>query len=55
MVVIDQKIAFMGGLDIGYGRYDNRCHLLVCPDDDIWPGVDFCNYRMVDILEPQKY
>jgi phospholipase D1/2 len=24
MVVIDQKIAFVGGLDIGYGRYDDN-------------------------------
>lgn len=24
MVIIDQKIAFMGGLDIGYGRYDDN-------------------------------
>jgi len=23
MVIIDQKIAFVGGLDIGYGRYDD--------------------------------
>jgi hypothetical protein len=28
MVVIDQKIAFMGGLDLGYGRFDNQKHLL---------------------------
>jgi len=28
MVIIDQKIAFMGGLDLGYGRYDNKNHLL---------------------------
>jgi len=28
MVVIDQKIAFLGGLDIGYGRMDDRNHKL---------------------------
>jgi len=55
MVVIDQKVAFMGGLDIGYGRYDSRQHLLVNPGNDIWPGVDFCNYRVVDITKPQQY
>ncbi len=31
MVVIDQKIAFMGGLDIGYGRMDDSNHLLTDP------------------------
>lgn len=29
MVIVDQKIAFMGGLDIGYGRYDDNSHKLV--------------------------
>ena len=28
MVVIDQKTAFMGGLDICYGRMDDSRHLL---------------------------
>lgn len=28
MVIIDQRIAFMGGLDIGYGRFDDSQHLL---------------------------
>ena len=28
LVIIDQKIAFMGGLDIGYGRMDNNKHAL---------------------------
>lgn len=31
MVVIDQKVAFMGGLDIGYGRFDTNKHLLTNP------------------------
>ena len=53
MVVIDQKIGFMGGLDIGYGRYDSKKHLLTNDKEDIWPGADFCNYRMTDILEPK--
>lgn len=34
MVVIDQKVAFMGGLDIGYGRFDTRKHLLTNPKDE---------------------
>ena len=56
MVIIDQKIGFMGGLDIGYGRFDTKEHLLSNPKDgDIWTGVDFCNYRVTDILKPQLY
>jgi phospholipase D1/2 len=28
MVIIDQAIAYMGGLDIGYGRLDSKLHQL---------------------------
>jgi phospholipase D1/2 len=28
MVIIDQKIGFLGGLDICYGRMDNNKHKL---------------------------
>lgn len=28
MVIVDQQVAFMGGLDIGYGRFDSKMHLL---------------------------
>lgn len=27
-VVVDQELAFVGGLDLCYGRYDDRSHLL---------------------------
>ena len=55
MVVIDQKIGFLGGLDIGYGRFDTQKHLLTDINGEVWPGVDYCNYRTTDILNPQKY
>jgi phosphatidylserine/phosphatidylglycerophosphate/cardiolipin synthase-like enzyme len=28
MIVIDQKIGFMGGLDLGYGRLDSKQHFI---------------------------
>ena len=31
MVVIDQKVGFMGGLDICYGRWDTPDHYLYDP------------------------
>ena len=31
MVVIDQAIAYLGGLDLGYGRFDSKMHLLTDP------------------------
>ncbi|KAL9644876.1 hypothetical protein ABK040_005356 [Willaertia magna] len=27
-LIIDQKIAFIGGLDLAYGRMDDRCHVI---------------------------
>lgn len=32
MVIVDQQVAFMGGLDIGYGRFDSKMHFLTDPD-----------------------
>jgi phospholipase D1/2 len=28
IVVVDQKVGYLGGLDIGYGRFDNKKHSL---------------------------
>jgi phospholipase D1/2 len=53
MVVVDQKVAFLGGLDLGYGRFDSSQHHLSDPTGELWPGVDYCNYRTTDILKPQ--
>jgi len=29
MIVIDQKVAFIGGLDLCYGRWDTQNHQIV--------------------------
>ena len=54
LVIIDQKIGFMGGLDICYGRWDNHKHLLTDPGD-YWDGADYNNFRTKDIYEPRKF
>ncbi|KAG8909645.1 Phospholipase D1 [Tulasnella sp. 408] len=56
MCVIDEAIAFMGGLDLCFGRWDTPQHILV--DDgnmegaegstQIWPGKDYSNARVMD-------
>ncbi|KAG9016332.1 Phospholipase D1 [Tulasnella sp. 427] len=56
MCVIDETIAFMGGLDLCFGRWDTPQHILV--DDgniegadgstQIWPGKDYSNARVMD-------
>nr|CAG8445707.1 3808_t:CDS:10 [Entrophospora candida] len=53
MVVVDCKIAFIGGLDLCFGRYDTHNHELVdwkpnMKDLTIWPGQDYSNPRVKD-------
>ncbi|KAL1961371.1 hypothetical protein VTO42DRAFT_99 [Malbranchea cinnamomea] len=52
-IIIDHKIAFIGGLDACFGRWDMHQHPLadVHPADirdDIFPGQDFNNSRIMD-------
>ncbi|GJE88360.1 phospholipase D1 [Phanerochaete sordida] len=54
LCVIDQAIAFMGGLDACFGRWDTPQHVLVDdpetgdPADHIWTGKDYSNPRVTD-------
>ncbi|KAI0755244.1 phospholipase D [Daedaleopsis nitida] len=55
LCVIDQAIAFMGGLDHCFGRWDTPQHVLIDdpeggPEgtDSIWPGKDYSNPRVGD-------
>ncbi len=52
-IVIDYEVAFIGGLDLCFGRWDIRQHMLsdVHPEgvaDEVWPGQDFNNNRVMD-------
>jgi phospholipase D1/2 len=52
-IVIDYALAFIGGLDLCFGRWDSRQHPLadVHPagvQNEIWPGQDFNNNRIMD-------
>ncbi|CAL1712514.1 unnamed protein product [Somion occarium] len=54
LCVIDQAIAFMGGLDQCFGRWDTPQHVLVDDpeiaetEEPIWPGKDYSNPRVID-------
>ncbi|KAG2010069.1 phospholipase D, variant 2 [Coprinopsis cinerea AmutBmut pab1-1] len=59
LCVIDQTIAFLGGLDICFGRWDTPQHALT--DDtldtdrpEIWPGKDYSNPRVGDFYTLNK-
>jgi len=52
-IVIDYNTAFIGGLDLCFGRWDNHQHQLadVHPAgvaNEMWPGQDFNNNRVMD-------
>lgn len=55
-IVIDYAMAFIGGLDLCFGRWDNHTHPLadVHPEgveNEVWPGQDFNNNRKTDKKE----
>ncbi|CAJ2502101.1 Uu.00g049540.m01.CDS01 [Anthostomella pinea] len=59
-IVIDHAMAFIGGLDLCFGRWDNHQHPLsdVHPEgvaNEIWPGQDFNNNRVMDFQRVEDW
>ncbi|KAJ8593832.1 phospholipase D [Rhizopogon salebrosus TDB-379] len=54
LCVIDETIAFMGGIDLCFGRWDTPQHVIVDDPElsvdktEIWPGKDYSNPRILD-------
>ncbi|XP_031397086.1 phospholipase D zeta 1 isoform X1 [Punica granatum] len=65
LVIVDNEICFIGGLDLCFGRYDNSEHKVGDNPPTIWPGKDYYNPResepnswedaMTDELDRKKY
>ncbi|KAF9378152.1 hypothetical protein CPC16_011439 [Podila verticillata] len=57
--VIDCRLAFIGGLDLCFGRYDSRTHQLSdyhpSGKSAVWPGVDYSNPRIKDFVNVKDY
>ncbi|KAF9351259.1 hypothetical protein BGX26_010701 [Mortierella sp. AD094] len=57
--VIDCSLAFIGGLDPCFGRYDTRTHQLSdyhpSGKGTIWPGQDYNNPRIKDFVNVKDY
>lgn len=57
--VIDCRLAFIGGLDLCFGRYDSRTHQLSdyhpSGEKTIWPGQDYSNPRIKDFVNVKDY
>jgi len=56
-VTIDQEVAFLGGVDITFGRYDDSEYLLRDENREVtemkFPGADYANPRIGDVLHPE--
>ena len=59
LVIIDQKMAFVGGLDLCWGRYDSHKHPIVEEENlthlYYYPGSDYVNERQVDFHDVDKF
>ena len=59
LVIIDQKIAFVGGLDLCWGRYDTNKHPIVEEENKThkyyYPGADYVNERKIDMHDVDKF
>lgn len=59
-IVIDYDMAFIGGLDLCFGRWDTKQHPLadVHPsgvEDEVFPGQDFNNNRIMDFQSVEDW
>ncbi|KIH89408.1 phospholipase D [Sporothrix brasiliensis 5110] len=60
LCVIDGHIAFMGGLDLCFGRWDTNSHPIADAhpenlDDILFPGQDYNNARVYDFEDVDKW
>ncbi|KAI8052677.1 hypothetical protein BDF21DRAFT_441216 [Thamnidium elegans] len=60
VVVVDNRLAFLGGLDLCWGRYDTQSHRLTDypaegHPNEVFPGQDYSNPRVKDFLSIAQY
>ena len=59
-IVIDYELAFIGGLDLCFGRWDCHQHPLADAHpkgvaNEVWPGQDFNNNRIMDFKNVDEW
>jgi phospholipase D1/2 len=59
LVIIDQKYAYIGGLDLCWGRYDTRFHPIYEKKNKYeiyyYPGIEYSNARIRDFENVSRY
>lgn len=56
LVIVDQHVAFLGGIDLSYGRWDTIQHPIAdahCDNEEqiVFPGQDYNNGRVMDFKD----
>jgi phospholipase D1/2 len=54
-VIIDRSFAYVGGIDLCYGRWDNNATRLVDLDMSVWPYLDYVNREHDPALSDQDW
>lgn len=55
LMVIDGRIAFMGGLDITYSRYDTCEHPIFDYTGNMFPGIEYANERKQETKDVEHF
>ncbi|OMJ79033.1 hypothetical protein SteCoe_21016 [Stentor coeruleus] len=55
LICVDNTCAFLGGLDLCWGRWDTPEHCLDDIDGEIWPGIDYSNSRIADFVKVDDF
>ncbi|KAI8376797.1 hypothetical protein BD560DRAFT_445548 [Blakeslea trispora] len=60
IVIVDNRLAFLGGLDLCWGRYDSHKHRITDypakgHTDEVFPGQDYSNPRIKDFMNVAQY
>ncbi|CAK4078868.1 unnamed protein product [Aphanomyces euteiches] len=54
ILCVDQSVAFVGGLDLCFGRWDTASHALFEPMEKMFPGKDYSNPRIKDFVQVNR-
>ena len=49
LLILDHSVAFIGGIDLAFGRFDTRSHPIADPESKMFPGGPLLRGRVTKI------